>query len=35
VENNSVIELNLEDIQNDYAGKFTDPFVTMFSENKM
>ena len=34
VKNNSVIELNLEDIQNDYAGKFTDPFVTMFSENK-
>jgi protease-4 len=30
----TILELNLEDIQNDYAGKFTDPFVTMFSENK-
>ncbi len=30
---NSVIELNLEDINNDYAGKFSDPLVSLFSEN--
>ena len=34
VKSNSVIELNLEDIQNDYAGKYKDPWVTIFSENK-
>ncbi|TDE01840.1 signal peptide peptidase SppA [Flavobacterium sandaracinum] len=34
VKNNSVIELNLENIQNDYAGKYKDPWVTIFSENK-
>jgi len=32
VSNDSVIELNLEDISNDYAGKYTDPLVTLFSE---
>lgn len=31
VKNNSVIELNLESIADDYAGKFTDPWVTQFS----
>jgi protease IV len=31
VKNNSVIELNLESIANDYAGKYTDPWVTQFS----
>ncbi len=34
VEKNSVIELNLDNIQNDYAGKYKDPWVTVFSENK-
>ncbi|MFV5694684.1 signal peptide peptidase SppA [Flavobacterium sp. LB3P122] len=34
VKNNSVIELNLEDIKNDYAGKFKDPWVTIFSDGK-
>ena len=34
VKSNSVIELNLEDIQNDYAGKYKDPWMTIFSENK-
>ena len=34
VENNSVIELNLENVQNDYAGKYNDPWVTAFSENE-
>jgi protease-4 len=34
IKNNSVIELNLEDIKNDYAGKFKDPWVTIFSEGK-
>ncbi|QZK91348.1 signal peptide peptidase SppA [Flavobacterium sp. CHNK8] len=34
VENNSVIELDLGNIQNDYAGKYKDPWVTVFSENK-
>ncbi len=31
VKNNSVIELNLASITNDYAGKFTDPLVAYFS----
>ena len=30
VSSNSVIELNLENVNNDYAGKFTDPLVTLF-----
>jgi protease-4 len=34
VKSNSVIELNLEDIQNDYAGKYKDPWMAIFSENK-
>lgn len=34
VKNNSVIELNLEDIQYDYAGKYKDPWVTIFSDSK-
>ena len=34
VKNNSVIELNLEDISNDYAGKYKDPFIDIFSEKK-
>ena len=33
VKNNSVIELNLQDIRNDYAGKYKDPWMTIFSEN--
>ncbi|MBP6181159.1 signal peptide peptidase SppA [Flavobacterium sp.] len=32
VKNNSVIELNLKDIKNDYAGKFKDPWVNIFSD---
>lgn len=32
VKDDSVIELNLENISHDYAGKFTDPLVTLFSE---
>lgn len=31
VKENSVIELNLSEIQYDYAGKFSDPWVTLFS----
>jgi len=31
VKSDSVIELNLKNIQNDYAGKFKDPWVTKFS----
>ena len=34
VENNSVIELNLEDIENDYAGHYSDPFMNMLEDNK-
>ncbi|MFM9826498.1 signal peptide peptidase SppA [Flavobacterium sp.] len=34
VENNSVIELNLEDIQNDYAGKYKDPWVSFLEDDK-
>ncbi len=34
VKENSVIILNLEDIQNDYAGKYSDPWVTVFSDTK-
>jgi len=34
VKNNSVIELNLEDINNDYAGKYKDPLMDVFSEKK-
>jgi protease-4 len=34
VKNNSVIELNLEHITNDYAGKYKDPWMDVFSERK-
>jgi protease-4 len=34
VKSKSVIELNLEDIQYDYAGKYKDPFMTIFSDGK-
>ena len=34
VKENSVIVLNLEDIQNDYAGKYSDPWVNAFSDTK-
>ena len=34
VKNNSVIELNLEHISNDYAGKYKDPWMDVFSEKK-
>ena len=34
VKENSVIELNLEEIHNDYAGKYSDPWVTAFSDKK-
>ena len=36
VENNSVIELNLENVSSDYTGKFSDPLVTLFKgENQV
>ncbi|MBZ4036895.1 signal peptide peptidase SppA [Flavobacterium sp. 17A] len=34
VKSNSVIELNLKEIKNDYAGKYKDPWVTRFSDSK-
>jgi protease IV len=34
VKNNSVIELNLEDVKNDYAGKYKDPWMTFFSDGE-
>ncbi|WP_269226272.1 signal peptide peptidase SppA [Flavobacterium eburneipallidum] len=34
VKNNSVIELDLKDIQNDYAGKYKDPWMEIFSEGE-
>lgn len=34
VKNNSVIELNLEHISTDYAGKYKDPWMDVFSERK-
>ncbi|MDR7209235.1 signal peptide peptidase SppA [Flavobacterium piscis] len=34
VKANSVIELNLKNIQNDYAGKYKDPWVNVFSDKK-
>ena len=34
VKSDSVIELNLKQIQNDYAGKYKDPWVTVFSDKK-
>src|SRR5690606_33331270 len=32
VKSDSVIELDLKNIQNDYAGKYKDPWVTQFSQ---
>jgi len=34
VKSDSVIELNLENISNDYAGKYKDPWMDVFSEKK-
>jgi protease IV len=34
VKNNSVIVLDLKDIKYDYAGKYKDPWMTVFSDNK-
>lgn len=34
IKNNSVIELNLEHIKHDYAGKYEDPWITIFSDKK-
>ncbi|WGK94871.1 MULTISPECIES: signal peptide peptidase SppA [Flavobacterium] len=34
VKENSVIELNLGEIHNDYAGKYSDPWVTAFSDKE-
>jgi protease-4 len=34
VKSNSVIELNLANISNDYAGKYKDPWMEVFSEKK-
>lgn len=34
VEKNSVIELNLEEIQNDYAGKYKDPWINFLEDDK-
>lgn len=36
VENNSVIELNLENVSSDYVGKFSDPLIALFQgENRV
>lgn len=34
VKNDSVIELDLKQIDNDYAGKYKDPWVTVFSDKQ-
>ncbi|MDI1257104.1 MAG: signal peptide peptidase SppA [Flavobacterium sp.] len=34
VDDNSVIEFDMKKITNDYGGKYSDPWVTMFSEGK-
>lgn len=34
VKNNSVIELNLEHINNDYAGKYKDPWMSLLSDGE-
>lgn len=34
VKNNSVIELNLRNIKNDYAGKYKDPWITILSDGE-
>lgn len=33
IKNNSVLELDLKDIQYDYAGKYKDPWITLFSDD--
>ncbi len=34
VKNNSVVELNLEHIKNDYAGKYKDPWMTILADGE-
>lgn len=34
LKNNSVLELNLEDVKYDYAGKYKDPWMSFFSEEE-
>jgi protease-4 len=34
IEDNSIIELDLKNIQNDYAGKYKEPWMSLFSEGK-
>lgn len=34
IKSNSIIELKLKDITNDYAGKYKDPWMDVFSEKK-
>jgi protease IV len=34
IKTNSVIELDLKDVSNDYAGKYKDPWMSVFSEKK-
>lgn len=34
IKNNSVIELNLEHIKNDYAGKYKDPWMTILADGE-
>lgn len=34
VKSNSVLVFDMENVSQDYAGKFTDPLVTLFSESK-
>lgn len=34
IKSNSVIELNLEEIKNDYAGKYKDPWMTILSDGE-
>ena len=33
IKNNSVLELDLKDIQYDYSGKYKDPWITLFSDD--
>ncbi len=34
IKNNSIIELNLEHIKNDYAGKYKDPWMTILADGE-
>ena len=34
VKSNSIIELNLEHIKNDYAGKYKDPWMTILTDGE-